>query len=54
MTTPPLPRRGLPLIPLLLLLLALIDLRVELRLIADHFTLTAVSSAIRSLSLIHI
>ena len=65
MTAPPLPRRGLPLIPLLLLLLALIDLRVELRLIADHFTLTAVSSAIRShllavfvialqLSLIHI
>ena len=26
MTAPPLPRRGLPLIPLLLLLLALIDL----------------------------
>ena len=48
MTAPPSPRRGLPLIPLLLLLLALIDLRVELRLIADHFTFTAVNAAIRS------
>lgn len=41
-------RRPLPLIPILLLLLALIDLRVELRIIADHFTIAAVTAAIRS------
>ena len=34
--------------PLLLGLLALLDLRVELQLLADHFTLAAVGAAFRS------
>ncbi|MCP9833068.1 MULTISPECIES: hypothetical protein [unclassified Cyanobium] len=41
-------RRGWPLLPLVLLVLALIDLRVELILLRDHFTLTAVTAAVRS------
>ena len=35
-------------VPLLLALLALLDLRVELQLLADHFTLAALAAAIRS------
>ncbi len=35
-------------IPVLLGLLALLDLRVELQLLSDHFTLTALGAAIRS------
>ena len=42
------PWQPLPLVPILLLLLALLDLRVEIRLIFDHFTLAALSAAIRS------
>lgn len=34
--------------PLLLGLLALLDLRVELQLLADHFTLAALAAAVRS------
>ena len=34
-------RRQLPLIPLLLLLLALLDLRTELQLLLDHFTISS-------------
>jgi len=41
-------RRLLPLVPILLLLLALADLRVELQLIADHFTFTTLAAAIRT------
>lgn len=45
----PSPRRGpLPLLPILLALLALLDLRQELRLLADHFTLTALWFAVIS------
>lgn len=39
---------GLPLVPLLLLLLALADLRIELRLLFDRFTFTSLFTAIRS------
>ena len=35
-------------VPLLLGILALLDLRVELQLLADHFTLAAVGAAARS------
>jgi hypothetical protein len=35
-------------VSLLLGLLALLDLRVELQLLADHFTLAAVGAAVRS------
>ena len=35
------PRRPLPLIPLLLVLLALLDLRTELQLLLDHFTFSS-------------
>jgi hypothetical protein len=52
---PPKPRRlprpqvrGFPLMPLILLLLALLDLRVDLQLLADHFTITSLLEAIRS------
>ena len=33
----------LPLVPILLVLLALLDLRAELQLLADHFTWTSLS-----------
>ncbi|MDM7952068.1 MAG: hypothetical protein QUV07_02465 [Cyanobium sp. CZS 25K] len=39
---------GWPLLPLVLLVLALIDLRVELILLWDHLTLTSINAAIRS------
>lgn len=42
------PQRSWALIPALLGLLALFDLRVELQLLSDHFTLTALATAIRS------
>lgn len=35
-------------VPLLLLLLALIDLRIELQLLADHFTFTSLLAAVQS------
>lgn len=38
----------LPLVPLLLLVLALSDLRVEFQLLADRFTLTTLLSGIRN------
>jgi hypothetical protein len=41
-------RRGWPVLPLLLLVLALIDLRVELVLLWDHLTLAALSAAVQS------
>jgi hypothetical protein len=41
-------RRSRPLVPLLLLLLALADLRVEFLILADHFTFTALGAALRS------
>jgi hypothetical protein len=40
--------RPWPFVPVLLLLLALSDLRVELQLIADHFTFTSLAAAIRN------
>lgn len=44
----PRPRRPFPLIPVLLAVLALLDLRVELELLADHFTFTSLIQAIVS------
>ena len=44
----PKPRRPFPLIPVVLAVLALLDLRVELELLADHFTVTALLEGIRS------
>ena len=41
-------RRGFPLVPLLLALLALLDLRVELQLLFDHLTLTSLTEAVRN------
>jgi hypothetical protein len=41
-------RRRLPTVPLLLLFLALMDLRVELALMWDHFTFAGLAAAIRS------
>ena len=41
-------RTGRPLVPVLLGLLALLDLRQELQLLADHITLTAVMVAVRT------
>ena len=41
-------RQRLPLVPLLLALLALLDLRVELQLLFDHITFTSLTAAIRS------
>ncbi|MDH4404655.1 MAG: hypothetical protein QE276_01355 [Cyanobium sp. D14.bin.5] len=35
-------------VPILLALLALLDLRVELQLLADHFTLSSLAAAIRN------
>lgn len=39
---------GWPLVPLLLAVLALLDLRLEFRLLADHFTFTALGFLVRS------
>lgn len=47
-TDRPRARRSLPLVPILLAILALADLRVELQLLADHFTFTSLAEAIRS------
>jgi hypothetical protein len=41
-------RRRAPLVPLLLALLALFDLRVELQLLFDHVTLSSLSEAVRT------
>lgn len=41
-------RRRLPLLPILLIVLALLDLRVELQILRDHFTLTSLAEAIRA------
>jgi hypothetical protein len=41
-------RRAIPVLPLLLLLLALLDLRVELMLLWDHLTLTSLTEAVRN------
>ena len=35
-------------VPILLALLALLDLRVELQLLADHFTLSSLAAAVRN------
>jgi hypothetical protein len=40
--------RPLPLVPLLLAVLALVDLRSELRLLADAFTWSALMAALRA------
>jgi hypothetical protein len=40
--------RPWPFVPVLLLLLALADLRVEIQLIADHFTFTTLAAAFRT------
>lgn len=37
-----------PMVPLLLVLLALLDLRTEIRLLLDHFTITSLFSAIQN------
>ncbi|MCP9785438.1 hypothetical protein KBZ04_04145 [Cyanobium sp. N5-Cardenillas] len=42
------PRGGWPMLPVVLLVLALIDLRVELMLLWDHLTLTSLTAAVRS------
>ena len=48
-STEPLRRpRSRRIIPLVLLVLSLLDLRTDLQLLADHFTLTAVAEAIRN------
>jgi len=39
-------RRGFPLMPLILLLLALLDLRVDLQLLVDHFTVSSLAAAL--------
>ena len=41
-------RRRTPLVPVLLALLALLDLRVELQLLFDHVTLTSLTEAVRT------
>jgi len=41
-------RRRPPLVPLLLALLALLDLRVELQLLFDHLTLISLTEAVRT------
>jgi len=41
-------RRRTPLVPLLLALLALLDLRVELQLLFDHLTLISLTEAVRT------
>ena len=40
--------RPWPFVPVLLLLLALTDLRVEIQLMADHFTFTTLAAAFRT------
>jgi hypothetical protein len=40
--------RKVPAVPLLLLLLALADLRSEFRLLLDHFTFTTLLTAVKS------
>lgn len=40
--------RKLPAIPVLLLLLALLDLKSEIRLLVDHFTFTTLVAAIQT------
>jgi hypothetical protein len=45
------PSRGgvrVPLVPVILLLLALLDLQTEIRLLIDHFTVTSLVSAIQT------
>lgn len=37
-----------PMVPLLLVLLALLDLRTDIRLLLDHFTITSLFSAIQN------
>lgn len=44
----PRPKRPFPLIPIGLGILALLDLRVELELLADHFTLAGLLAGIRA------
>ncbi len=39
---------GVPLVPFLLLLLALLDLETEIRLLLDHFTFTTLIAAIQT------
>jgi hypothetical protein len=39
---------GVPLVPLLLLLLALLDLETEIRLLIDHFTITTLFMAVQT------
>ena len=39
---------SVPLVPILLGLLALLDLEIEIRLLLDHFTLTSLVTALRS------
>jgi hypothetical protein len=46
MTQPRSRRPGVPPVPLLLLLLALLDLQTEIRLILDHFTIASLLAAI--------
>jgi hypothetical protein len=41
-------RRGRRIVPVALCLLAILDLRVDLQLLTDHFTLTALAEAIRN------
>ena len=41
-------RRRTPLVPLLLALLAVLDLRVELQLLFDHVTFTSLTEAVRT------
>jgi hypothetical protein len=48
MTGSPPRKHKIPLVPLLLLLLALVDLETDIRLLLDHFTLTTLLSAIQN------
>jgi len=41
-------RLKIPLVPVLLLLLALIDLEIDIRLLLDHFTFTTLFAAIQN------
>ena len=42
------PRRGWPILPIVLLVLALIDIRVALILLWDHLTMTSLLAAVHS------